>query len=932
MPVEQTAILQKLQKNITGETEIDNRTNKVRELIQEVDVNRFKTELSNLQDWIRVDKGKRELSSLLKEKFEDTAVAYLFTLNRKFIPEDKFDTGKEERQIKAVLSLLSGNHVHLGTGEGKSSVVFPIAALVEALSAKNKASILSTANETLLAELKTNTQRFLEELKKNGAVEKDFFLEGYQEPENPPHTELKETMIKEALLTGEYMPETKEKIKNAYWEDKLNPNKSRTDFLNKKSQTPTIMFLTERNLVFAFAENPKKFREKTPTIFMDEAHVPYDRASAYEQTQKSIYASPEDVHDSTFYWLLDYLTVGKLSKADFELKKGRLQIKEEAKDRLMSVDWKSLDVTDPRFRKAINIVTDNLHFSEAEKAWFATSSLAAFKRTVGYHDPQEIKEIVGTIDDTIAGPYNEGGSSWVFDSTSNTLKVRDEYLGKIIEGHEFLPEIQLLIRTLNDSFDFIPLRKRASSVMRYQTFINSLGEKVRCASGSLLFPNPKNQKIEQSPFAFFLEKVTKKNVVLISPPESKVPPPPEFFPRGEQAVEKLVTDARQIYDKKKPQLVVAWKEGEVETIYNKLAAEFGVDKVAFITSEPKPEEEKEIYRKLAKGEISFVVSSGASGLGVDIKKSDELGGGFPDLHVTLFNIPKTRLQLIQTVARRRLPGNDFSWYIDYAELENLTSYFDRQVPTIQKALGKYDIQKIEDEINSSTDNPDKRLDIILRLLEKSETARIQNDDYVVAFDSLMRKITESGENFVQNKLKTQGVNNTHLAWYALEYGLPASLNDDLAKTANLIMDAQSVRDLIETKLPKKIAVDKIDLSEWMDMQKRYVDELFSIVWGNGRVRNIDLIKFLVPNEELKNQFVLTGRIGSLEAGWGFIPIEGVRVLSFKDPTGNLFCAFTIQPDNKLAAYDFQKALGKQLQAIRTEQESHFLLFGLTPKP
>ena len=127
------------------------------------------TRNKKIQNWIyQFQKEPGKSSEIFKENydsfnqqpakkadFQEVAAAYFFHLNRLSIPES-YDEVKEERQIEAVLALLDGLHIHVGTGEGKSSVIFPIATIVEALTSDKKAAVLSTADDALLSELKSH--------------------------------------------------------------------------------------------------------------------------------------------------------------------------------------------------------------------------------------------------------------------------------------------------------------------------------------------------------------------------------------------------------------------------------------------------------------------------------------------------------------------------------------------------------------------------------------------------------------------------------------------------------------------------------------------------------------------------------------------------------------------------------------------------------
>jgi hypothetical protein len=88
-----------------------------------------------------------------KESLQENLTAYLFSLNRQLYKEnggENYDLEKEKRQIEAVSRALKGEHIHMGTGEGKSTVVLPITAIVEALTSENKNVIIASTDETKL--------------------------------------------------------------------------------------------------------------------------------------------------------------------------------------------------------------------------------------------------------------------------------------------------------------------------------------------------------------------------------------------------------------------------------------------------------------------------------------------------------------------------------------------------------------------------------------------------------------------------------------------------------------------------------------------------------------------------------------------------------------------------------------------------------------
>jgi hypothetical protein len=274
------------------------------------------------------------------------------------------------------LALLDGLHIHVGTGEGKSSVIFPIATIVEALTSEKKAAVLSTADDALLSELKSHTQKYLNKIplkiaKISIPPEKQ---EGYiDEP-------LEKKMVAEALSTGSFSQETRDKIKNNYWRKKLlNPDKERNKFLDEfENQGPKIAFLTERDMVFAAAEDKENFQKKVPTIFLDEADVPYNRKTPYETVQKHEYHSPDEIMASTQNWLVSYvidrelreLEKNKVTVFDFQEKTGGHELTPEARTALFQVDLTKIFSGNQKYQSSryftgsVEIIAQNLVFQK----------------------------------------------------------------------------------------------------------------------------------------------------------------------------------------------------------------------------------------------------------------------------------------------------------------------------------------------------------------------------------------------------------------------------------------------------------------------------------------------------------------------------------------------------------------------------------------
>ena len=247
----------------------------------------------------------------IKEHFQDVAIAYFIAQNRAEIKAKgaNFDQEREARQIQSVVAFIEGRHVHLGTGEGKTSVVFPITAIVEALTSDKQAAVLATADETLLEDLKEQTEKYLKaipdtiDFEKNKPDEKAMLTE-----------EIRQKMIKDALL-NRTNDETENELRNRIWETGLFPEKKPTILEIEK---PKIIFSTERELVFSYSDNKEKFKRETPVIFMDEADIPYSRNSPYKRTEREGFFTQEEVVASTCEWLRHYIISENLNDTDFE--------------------------------------------------------------------------------------------------------------------------------------------------------------------------------------------------------------------------------------------------------------------------------------------------------------------------------------------------------------------------------------------------------------------------------------------------------------------------------------------------------------------------------------------------------------------------------------------------------------------------------------
>ncbi len=804
--------------------------------------------------------GKTRRETKKKTEAENALMGYLFAVARSRVPPEIFDAAKETRQIEAAFELLNGNHVHVGTGEGKSSVILPIVSIVEAITSPQKRSILASVNDILVSDLNSYTSDYINQLNQVLPPAAQVQLEVAPTPHSPNST-LPSQILQERLTRGELLETTKEDLRDDYWE-KVVETKSGVDFLKESPTRPKVMIFNERTLVFTYLEDPTFFAERSPTIFFDEAHVPYDRQSPYEVTKNEAYATMEDILDSACNWLRLYLLTGKIKERDVVFSNGEYQLTPEAEDRIVGLDYLTIKKDDRDFNRGAKIIFDALRRTEGLPEGltlhpqrflsFRNTLLGAFKerllpRSELAHPQEELAqqdENLG-LAQVVAGFRGKLGVNYLLREDAQGIEVRDMYLGTLMAEHEYQPLNQLAILALNNQYQFVPLAKKASETTHFQTFVYDLRDKVRCASGSMLFPDPMTGKPIETPFASLLHRATKKDIVLISPPEFKKAPTPLFFITDEAAITALTEDAKKDIN---PQLVVCWNEEEASAIVERMKETLGEEAVGLVTARTKTDEEKELYRALADGRIRAVVSSGKSGIGVNIVDSNQ---HFPNLKVSLFNLPMTRLQITQALGRRRVTGDNFSWYIADNSLARVVSFLDSK----RNITKGFDKKKALDMMEQTKTNPEARLKLALNLINSAERAMMAEDDFVIysdlgyrkfyrplAMDYLQRRIIED-QGSVPWLLNEEGkIDNSKLRVYLEIFGLPASLYADIGLRINMIWDASGIKDMIENKLVQKLVGKEGDfpaiMESWYRARKDSAQDIASIYYDNGTIRAV----------------------------------------------------------------------------------------------
>lgn len=691
-----------------------------------------------------------------KEQFGDDLTAYLFFRNRERYNRATYDLEKEKRQMKAVASFLDGKHIHMGTREGKTSTVFPITSIVDALTADIGSSVLVGTDEVLLGKLKKHAEFFNRSL-----AELSPELQLVFEDKKVDHattgldSKSKHQMLKESLLNGNYTDESRRAVSHTYWSDAVASDRTEEPQFKPKS----VYFATDRTQVFDYQADPAKFKARTGNMFFDEADVPYSRRSPYANVKEDQYYSPEEMVDSTTDWMRRFIVSKQLRPDDLVTDAGGHALSGGAHKRLgklrISEHMRGYDFDRPNsadsvvaaFNEGVEIIAKKLELTGKDKKMFA-SRLANTKLNLEPENSGGYYEKTGM---ELASLHKKKGLLYTMENGSP--KVRDSYIDQMLQDHRFSSQEQMNILVLEGEYEFVPINPVSFKRTTFQSFARANGDKLHCASGTLMFPDPETHKIKKSSFATFLKDATGKEIEVISPPSIKTVPHPKVSLTEKESIANVVGSIPD-----KPTLIVSYHLDHASEIHRQLAEKYGADKVAYVRSKPSDQKELEayeretekIYSDLAEGRLRVVISSGAAGFGVDIIKAD---GGFPDLHVALHGLPTNRAQMMQIYGRRGAQGDDFSWYVSREFLEPYVMLFEEKSGRLANALGRWDQDEVRRRIDEAIENPENARHLMLEIIKTSEISENTDDEMAVILDQYLTTIGETITKSMENKMK-----------------------------------------------------------------------------------------------------------------------------------------------------------------------------------
>lgn len=733
-----------------------------------------------------------------QEAYKTKLMGYLFVRNKEeFIKaksSEAFDEQKEQRQIEGVIRSQYGQHLHMGTGEGKSTVVLPISSLVEAATNKKRTVVVASANGLLVEELKENTVRMSElfdELhiggEKAGVQTHD--VESQEDratsAANAQFTELKnKSFIRDGEIDQRTVPEEKKR----YWEGVVRGINSTTEEKHpylKETQDKSIhlYFSDEKELVWQWMENKKAFEANCPPIFMDEAHVAFDKHGTYSKTSPSEAIALADVQTGTAEWLTHYMVGGmveRMNKKSLFAEEGGYELTEQAKERVRAIRIGDIEhdleqkIKHGRkhktttgyinaFYEGVDVIAKYAGVKEDGKRAFTSRMLAEMKLFVGHSEPVDTALDGEPVEYTTADYLEKVGGQVakfiklrdkIFTQRGDKMVIRDAYTDELLEGHKYEPEAQVAIMAISKKFDPIK-RDVAHSTSTYTSFIHAVQNKFVAFSGTLMYPDARKGTMKKGSFARFLESTTHKQVHMIESAEIKPFPRPQIdenrndmYGRIEQSMEQEFAYDMRTHESRRPTLMVDFNglESAVET-YDRMRTKFGDDRVRLLLSRPtggdkagalEYKRQLDEYRsQLAEGKIDMLVSSGSAALGVNFEKST---GEFPDLRTVMVGLPDSEQRVTQTIGRRRMKENGTSnhlWFTAMDDIELQLSHLEKSTKRIFIGLHEQSRQQVIKTLRESTDNPDKMLDATLTIMEKVSAGRAADTDFQQMYDEFL---------------------------------------------------------------------------------------------------------------------------------------------------------------------------------------------------
>jgi hypothetical protein len=766
---------------------------------------------SALQAQLREQQSKGKVDLVTTESYQAALAGFLFAENRKSFGDEAlcatgYDSEKEGRQIEAVAHALNKQHLHMGTGEGKSSVVIPISSLVEAASNGTGRVVVGSANGLLAEELRRNIEVYSEKMS-TLACNKDAKIAVHRitQDHEKQGGEIAHELTKDAIHQAKDTSAIKLRQNDAFWtkivEGVNNPPAERYCDREKNINSGDISVFVgeESTIVFDWMEDRKKFEANCPTIFMDEAHVPFDKGTPYAKTSGTEALSDSIIRSGISEYLVNYIVAQRLQAGVkgglIESSQGGYQLTERGRKRVVATDIAHIrlngDDQDSRaFQRGVAIVLESMGVDNTAGSGQVISNLLAdLKQFIPRaKKPSYVDKAIANQPDYFEAVGNEvakmlpNKEKMFTANRKGKLQLRDAYIDQLLSDNKYNPTAQTAVLAISGTFE--PIERSISyKNSSYASFVTGVKNKLVALSGTLMTPDPLKKRMRRGAFAAFLEDTTKRKVCMLAAPEIKTFPRPQLLDTQSKLYEKMFFDLESTPPR--PTLIIDnGSLNSVQYTYEQMKSRFGEARVRLLLAKPAESDAEEsaayeksldMYRKqLAEGQIDFLISSGSAALGTNFVKKDAT---FPDIRTITIGMPESEEKMAQTIGRRRLPEGDTQnhfWYLAQADLEQYLTYFKesdtmRFYEFLQK--GK---EEMKGDIKKAQDKPEDLFKLMVELWDKARTARAVDTEYAVGFDALMdTEVVPTIERYMKTKIAREilGYGEQELQYIYDEYAI-----------------------------------------------------------------------------------------------------------------------------------------------------------------
>lgn len=854
----------------------------------------FSKDVYSTETKIDIGADKNVLKEQVMQYSKDVLIASLFSVNRLDLG-DRLSKSMELDQIKAVIKcVIDNNHIQMGTGQGKSSTVIPISSIVNALTSKEKSSLVVSINKNLVGELENKTRELIYKAKKNG-LELSIDTNIKNQEELRVGETIKTQMMKEALTSKEvgYSAKLNKDLFTTYWGETLDiANKQKTNLFDSS----TVTFMSKDDFVFKVIHEGKDFIESCPKVFFDEIDAPYVTGETYQSTQEDIYISPENIRAMTTQYVLNKLVLSKLNpKEDFKVFKGKGVLNDEVQKKLMNINWKKwLNGTikdselDMAFEESISVIGDFLHFNEPES--FGLREMIRHNLTENLflgvmvekepeNNPNPIFiNVMDSASNLADAHYN---LNKLYINEGDQIVVRSSYFDQLLENHKFDPYSHIAMLALANKFNIVNLRSKASESAKFPTIISLLGNKLIGFSGTLKQRDLRTGKPQVSSLAKLLKDFTGNEVYEVRSPELKNLPPPIITEDIEEMKKMLIELLKKNINDQPILLLSNYDTKTTQDIFSQVSQSFrdslGVEILPSIPSDPKKLEEyyKELKKKtkdLADGKVKILVSTGSVGIGADITQTENT---FPDLKIGILGLPENESQIKQYLGRRRKEGDDYFWIVDKESLRERATWLDDQKTMLIKAhLTEGKALEQIDKLPYTDDK--KNIDFILRLIHEAHLTTLTDESFTVDYDQMFQLgFAPQATKILEEKIKSEffkevtdwekdSKSRKKLSQLISIFGLPGTLYNELVKTENTIgIKSNSTAEYMAKLNFLQTNVIKKEIDFWFESTKEEVEFLYHNLYGDGQ-KNINQILITGSPEDATFHSVNNVNINHLE--------------------------------------------------------------------